>query len=322
MVPGLDTDLAFAEQLAEDDRSDSTRKAYHDDLSALQRYLGDHGEPTKLPVGPRAIAAFVGYQASENPATGQPRHRISTIERRLAGIAAAHRDAGHANPCVDPLVRGAIRGARRHLPSAPEKKQHLELEDLEEMLRHLPPTSHRGRRDRALLLLGIAGALRRSELVAIDVSDIKRVPEGLVLTIGKSKTDQKAKGYKLAIARGDRADLCAVRALEAWMTAAQIRRGPVFIRIRRGDNLTSARLGASTVAELVKKYARLVGLDPDVLAGHSLRSGGITAARRNGHDEDEIAKLSRHRNMEILRGYIGQADQFDGVAQVLRSQRL
>jgi integrase len=321
MDPRLKDELAYAEQLADDDRAEATRRAYRNDLGALQRYLTERGRPTALPVDPLLISAFVGYQAGIDPATRSPRNRISTIERRLAGISAVHKDGGFGDPCADPRVRRALRGARRRLPSVPGKKQHLELEALDQILRRLPPTSHANRRDRALLLLGLAGALRRSELVAIDAVHIATVPEGIILTIPKSKTDQKSAGYKLAIARGDRANMCAVRALQAWMTAASIRSGAVFVRVHRGDQLTTKRLTDRSVALIVKKHCEAVGLDPELFAGHSLRSGGITAARRNGHDEEEISKLSRHRNMEILRGYIGRADEFDGVAQVLRSER-
>ncbi len=97
-----------------------------------------------------------------------------------------------------------------------------------------------------------------------------------------------------------------------------IRIGPLFVRVRKGDQRTSERLSDRAVALIVKARAQAVPLDPTLLAGHSLRSGGITEARRNGHDEQEIAKLSRHRNMDILRGYIRAADSFEGRAQVLR----
>jgi integrase len=214
-----------------------------------------------------------------------------------------------------------LRGARRRLPKAPGKKQHLELQDLGRILHSLPPISHAARRDRALLLVGIAGALRRSELVTIDAGDIAPVPEGIILTVRERGPDQQSPGYPVAIAFGDREDMCAVRALQSWVTGAGIHDGPVFVRVRRGDQLTTARLNDRSVALIVKKHCERVGLDRKSFAGHSLRCGGITATRRNGHSEEEIAKLSRHRNLVVLRDYIDRADDFDGVAQVLRSDR-
>ncbi len=319
--PRLSAELAYAEELADHDRSEATRKAYCNDLAALQRYLAGRGQATTLPIDPLLISAFVGYQATRDLQTGQPRNKISTIERRLVGISAAHRDAGFADPCSDPRVRRALHGARRRLPRAPAKKQHLKLQDLDRMLHSLPPTSHAARRDRALLLVGIAGALRRSELVTIDADDIAPVPEGIILTIREREPDQQNASYRLPIALGDREDMCAVRALQSWMTGAGIHDGPVFVRVRRGDRLTTERLTDSSVALIVKKHCERVGLDRRPFAGHSLRCGGITAARHNGHNEDEIAKLSRHRNLVVLQGYIGRADDFGGVAQVLRSDR-
>jgi integrase len=317
----LAAELAYAEELADQDRSEATRKAYCNDLAALQRYLAGRGQATTLPIDPILISAFVGYQATRDRQTGQSRNKISTIERRLVGISAAHRDAGFPDPCSDPRVRRALHGARRRLPEAPAKKQHLELQDLDRMLRSLPPISQAARRDRALLLVGIAGALRPSELVAIDAGDIAPAPEGIILTVREREPDQDSAGYHVAIALGDHQGMCAVRALQSWMTGARIHDGPVFVRVRRGDQLSTERLTDRSVALIVKKHCERVGLDRKPFAGHSLRSGGITAARRNGHSEEEIAKLSRHRNLVVLRDYIDRADDFDGVAQVLRNDR-
>ena len=318
MDPRLAAELAYAEELADQDRSEATRRAYCNDLAALQRYLASRGQAPTLPIDPLLISAFVGYQATRDRQTGQPRNKI---ERRLVGISAAHRDAGFPDPCSDPRVRRALHGARRLLPEAPTKKQHLELQDLDRMLRSLFPTSHSARRDRALLLVGIAGALHPSELVAIDAGDIAPAPEGIILTVREREPDQDSAGYQIAIALGDREDMCAVRALQAWMTGADIRDGPVFVRVRRGDQLSTDRLTDRSVGLIVKKHCERVGLDRKPFAAHSLRSGGITAARRNGHSEEEIAKLSRHRNLVVLREYIDRADDFDGVAQVLRNDR-
>jgi hypothetical protein len=117
----LAEELAYAEELADHDRAEATRRAYCNDLNALQRYLEGRGQATTLPVDPLLISAFVGYQARRDPQTGQPRNKISTIKRRLVGISVAHKDAGFADPCADPRVRRALRGARRRLPEAPAK---------------------------------------------------------------------------------------------------------------------------------------------------------------------------------------------------------
>jgi site-specific recombinase XerD len=159
-------------------------------------------------------------------------------------------------------------------------KDPLTLEGLSQMLARIPTDTHADRRDRALLLMGIAGALRRSELVALDVDDIQFVPEGMLVSIRKSKINQGRPDETLVIAHGDRADLCAVHALKAWLGAANITSKTIFRRVRRHDVLTTDRLSDRSVAMIVKKHAEAVGLDPTMLAGHSLRSGGVTAAAR------------------------------------------
>jgi integrase len=189
------------------------------------------------------------------------------------------------------------------------------------MLQAIPPSTHARRRDRALLLTGIAGAFRRSELVALDVEDVRFVPEGMLVSIRRSKTDQDGAGATLAIAYGDRPDFCAVRALRTWLEHAEISTGPIFRRIRAGDRLTADRLTDRSVALIVKRHAEPVGLSPELFAGHSLRSGGITAAVREGHDERELARLSRHKNMDVLRGYIRRESAFEDAAQVLASRK-
>ena len=136
-----------------------------------------------------------------------------------------------------------------------------------------------------------------------------------------SKTDQTGKGFTIPIARGDNDTLCAVKALQDWRAASGNREGPLFVQVRKGDHITDGQLSDKAVALILKARAQAVGLDPELLAGHSLRAGGITQARRNGHDEGEIAKLSGHKNIAILRTYLRPDDDFEGTAQVLRSDR-
>ena len=254
------------------------------------------------------------------PASRRERSRRSSVAcagsaRCTATTATTTRRTKH------PSVRNALRGARKRLRDQPVgRKSALKLEDLEQMLKRIPNTNA-GRRDRALLLLGLAGALRRSELVALQGEDITHTGEGILVRIRTSKTDQTGKGFTIPIARGDRDSLCAVRALENWQAASGIHNGALFVQVRKGDHITERQLSDKAVALIIKARAQAVGLDPELLAGHSLRAGGITQARRNGHDEGEIAKLSGHKNIAILRTYLRPDDDFEGTAQVLRSDR-
>jgi site-specific recombinase XerD len=324
MTPELLADIEDAADLVRGRRAASTIRAYDADLRALQAYLRDRGQPAELPVPPILIAAFVSAESrpDERPGHERPARAVATIERRLAAIGKAHQLAGLEDPTKDQRVRDAMTGARRRLRTAPTReKAALALEDLEHMLRRIPTDTHAGRRDRALLLTGIAGAFRRSELVGLNVGDVRFVAEGMLVSIRRSKTDQEGQGATLAIAYGDRPDFCAVRALRTWLEHAEIAAGPIFRRIRAGDRLTADRLTDRSVALIVKRHAEPVGLAPELFAGHSLRSGGITAAVREGHDERELARLSRHKNMDVLRGYIRRESAFEDAAQVLASRK-
>ena len=324
LTPELLADIEDAAELVRGRRAKATIRAYDADLRALQAYLADRGQPPELPVSPLLVAAFVSAESRPDDRPGKERRAraVATIERRIAAIGKAHQLAGLEDPTKDQRVRDALTGARRRLRAAPTKeKAALGLEDLEQMLRPIPTATHAGRRDRALLLTGIAGAFRRSELVALDVEDVRFVPEGVLVSVRRSKTDQEGQGATLAIAYGDRPEFCAVRALRTWLEHAEIRSGPIFRRIRAGDRLTADRLTDRSVALIVKRHAEPVGLDPELFAGHSLRSGGITAAVREGHDERELARLSRHRNMDVLRGYIRRESAFEDAAQVLATRK-
>lgn len=320
----LAADLADGAQLVQRRHASATVRAYDADVRALMEYLKDRGQPQRLPVDPLLMVGFIAAESRPDERQGheRPARAISTIERRVAAIAKSHQLAGLPDPTKDQRVRDALTGARRRLRSEPKHaKAALALEDVDQMLRCIPTSTHAGRRDRALLLVGLAAALRRSELVALNVEDVRFVPEGMLVSVRVSKTDQEGAGQTLAIAYGDRSDLCAVRALQAWLNESGIRQGAIFRQIRKGDRVQDQRLTDRSVALIVKRHASPIGLDPAMFAGHSLRSGGITAAVREGHDERELSRLSRHKNLDVLRGYIRRENAFEDAAQVLASRK-
>lgn len=171
----------------------------------------------------------------------------------------------------------------------------------------------KGVRDRAMLLLGFAGALRRSELVALDVEDLHSVQEGLILNIRRSKTDQEANGRKVAIPYG-RTHACPVRAVEAWIAHAKLAHGPIFRSIRKGGRLDARRLSSQSVALIVKHYAAACGLDSDRVSGHSLRAGLVTSAAQAGVAMHKIQQQSGHRSTQMLARYIRDATLFENNA--------
>jgi len=223
----------------------------------------------------------------------------------LAAIAAAHRLAKQPDPTVDEDVRMTMAGIRRERGTAPQKKAPALLPDLRKMLAALPDTLA-GRRDRAVLLIGFAGAFRRSELVAIDVADI-RLAAKVTITVKRAKTDQEGKGLTKVIPRLTDKSLCPVAALKSWLEASGIKSGAVFRQIDRWGNVRNRRLTAQSVALIIKAAATGAGLEARQFAGHSLRSGFITEAAQAGVLSRDIMAQTGHKSETVMRGYIQDA---------------
>ena len=163
-------------------------------------------------------------------------------------------------------------------------------------------------RDRALLLLGFAGAFRRSELVALDVADIEEVTEGLRVTIRRAKTDQEARGAVIAIVPGEIA--CPVAALRAWLDAAAITDGPSSARSAAAAMCSphASRIAPSETSS--RPHAERAGLDPARFSGHSLRAGFLTSAAKRGASLFKMMAASRHRSTDTLAGYVRDGELF------------
>jgi site-specific recombinase XerD len=170
------------------------------------------------------------------------------------------------------------------------------------------PNDLRGLRDRALLLLGFAGALRRSELVALNVEDLEETAEGMHVTIRHSKTDQEGTGDFVSIPHGSR--LRPVAAVKEWLEAAAIIEGPIFCSIKKGGSLTLERLSDRSVAQIVKGRAEAAGFDPNLFSGHSLRAGFVTSALHHGADILRVMDVTRHREVSTLKTYGRRAKAF------------
>jgi site-specific recombinase XerD len=165
-----------------------------------------------------------------------------------------------------------------------------------------------GKRDRAILLLGFAGAFRRSELVALTVADLEVTADGLKVTIRKSKTDQEGLGQVIVIPSGAR--LKVVKALVDWLDAANINDGHLFCPINKGGAMQPTPLTCKSIAQIIKKYAGLAGLNEADFSGHSLRAGFLTSAAEAGAIVFKMAEVSRHKSIETLRLYVRSAEFF------------
>jgi integrase len=167
-----------------------------------------------------------------------------------------------------------------------------------------------GVRDRALLLVGWAGALRRSELVALRVEDLEFAEGGVVMQIRKSKTDQDGRGQEIGVPCGSSDDVCPVTALREWLGEAGISAGPVFRKIDQWGNVGVNALHPGTVADIVKKRVSVLGLDPSLFSGHSLRAGLATSAAQAGASELTIMAQTRHASSAMVKRYIRRGNLF------------
>ena len=281
-------------------RAENTTRSYRTGWAQFAAWCDEHGV-TPLPASAEIVACYVADLAkSAKPAT---------IDLRLAAVSSAHRAAGYDSPTKAEVVRLVRRGVRRTLGTSQRQVRAVTVPDLRRMIEGLG-TDPAGCRDHALLLLGFAGAMRRSELVALDVEDVTEGPDGLTVRLRRSKTDQEGAGRTVGIPYGSNPSTCPVRAWRAWLELSGITEGPAFRSVDRHGRIGATRLTAQAVALVVKSHAARAGLDPDEVAGHSLRAGLATSAAEAGVPERVIAATTGHKGTAMLRRYIREGSLF------------
>ena len=237
------------------------------------------------------------------------RLKVGSLQRRLNAITEAHKAVGLESPTHSPIVANTMKGIRRTMGTAPTQKAPAVTDDIRAMV-EAADAGTIGARDRALILLGFAGAFRRSELVGLNVEDCEFSKDGLTVILRKSKTDQEGVGRKVGIPYGSNPETCPVRVLQAWVEEAGISAGPLFRALNRHGKLKAGRLSGLDVARIVKKLAQRAGLDAAKYAGHSLRAGHATSAAIAGASERSIMNQTGHRSVQMVRRYIRDGSLF------------
>lgn len=276
-------------------KAENTVRAYRSDWRHFAAWCEARGLPT-LPAEPDTIALYIADMGG----VAKP----STITRRLAAIAKAHQAAGHESPCAmrHAAVKEVLAGIRRTHGTAQAGKAALLTEHLRRLL-DVIPESLIGKRDTAILLLGFAGAFRRSELVALDVADVEASDDGMKVTIRRSKMDQEGRGRVVGIPYGSNPQLCPVRSLRRWLEAASITEGPLFRYVSRHGHIADSALTGQAVRGVVQRYCELAGLDLTQYSAHSLRSGFVTQASINHATESSIMNQTGHKSPAMVRRY-------------------
>ena len=291
-----------ASSFAEASKAENTRRAYAAAWADFTSWCAAKAiEP--LPASPSTVGVYLADAAE--------RVKYSTLSLRLAAISSRHRAHGFHLDTRAPQIRDVMRGIARVKGTAPNKKAATTAEILRDALRAYAAGDRlKAKRDRALLSIGFFAALRRSELVAIDVEHVTVTADGLVLRLPRRKTDQTGEGTEIGLPVKDDPAICPVKAFRDYVEAAGITEGAVFRSISKGDRLLAHRLVTSDVARIVKAATKAAGYDPTAFSGHSLRSGFITSAARAGVADRVIMKQTGHKRLEEMHGYIRRAGLF------------
>ncbi|GAA4011769.1 tyrosine-type recombinase/integrase [Actimicrobium antarcticum] len=281
--------------------SDNTRRAYR---SAIRHFLTWGGA---LPADETMVIRYLlAYAGLLNP---------RTLALRITALSQWHRHQGFPDTPSSLTVRKTLVGIERVHGKPKEKAKALPLEDLERIVIHLTGLDTlTAVRDNALLQLGFFGGYRRSELVALRIAHLAWEPEGLVITLPRSKTDQQGQGIIKAIPYGD-STCCPASALRKWLAHADITAGPLFRSISKWHAVGTGAMHPGSVNTILERCARLVGLGylPE-LSSHSLRRGMATSAHRAGANFQDIKRQGGWRHDGTVQGYIEEAGRFVGNA--------
>lgn len=288
---------AAAETFAAASKSAATRRAYTSDWRHFVRWAEADGAQA-LPASEKTMIRYFSHLATSGLA-------VSTIDRRAAAISFAHRRFDHESPTSREAVRAVLIGIRNTLRHRPAQKKALTVDLVAKVVRKIT-LDLVGLRDRAMILLCFGAALRRSELVALDVADLEHHRKGLLVRLLVSKTDQAGKGRTVAVLNGK---LKIPEAVRAWLDLAAIKEGPVFRGCDR-NRLSADRLSAGQFARMLKARCAAVGLDPEMIGGHSPRRGFATTAGDVGADLRLTAGHMRHAKLETTLGYMEDGDLF------------
>jgi integrase len=281
--------------------SPATRRAYGSHLRAWEAWCQSHGA-RPAPAAPAMVANHLAELAGQRA--------YATLTGRLSAIAQAHALLRLPFDKQDPELRKTLQGIARTHGTRPERRAAPLLTQDVIRVASACGGSLRGERDRALLLLGFAGAFRRSELVGIRVPDLTFGPHGLSVLLPRSKTDQEGEGTIVHVAANPLTAHCPVAALRAWLATAGIKDGSVFRRITRSDKVGRHPLSAESVRLILRQRAWEAGFRDAALARitpHSLRAGCITTLAQASVHERDIMQHSRHGSQAVMRGYIRAA---------------
>ena len=224
-----------------------------------------------------------------------------------------HKLKGHYLDTKHPIIIENLMGIKRSMGSFQKGKKPILINDLKSIIDAINKQKIdelKKARDKTIILIGFGGGFRRTELISIDHEDLEFVPEGLKITLKRSKTDQYGEGMLKGLPYFSNENYCPVINLKKWLDLSNINSGPIFRRFSKGSNITNNRLTDQSVVLLIKKYLNLAGIENSNYSGHSLRSGFATVAAESGADERSIMAMTGHKTTQMVRRYIKEANIF------------
>ena len=285
-------------------KSNNTLRAYKSDFKDFGAFCAKHGFDS-LPTEPKVVSLYLTYLSKNS--------KVSTLRRRLVSIGMLHKLKGHYLDTKHPLIIENLMGIKRVKGSMQKGKKPILINHLKSIINVINQKKIdeiKKSRDKTIILVGFGGGFRRSELISINYEDIEFVPEGVKITIKRSKTDQFGEGMVKGLPYFTNELYCPVINLKKWLELSNIKSGPIFRRFAKGSSLTKDRLTDQSVVLLIKNYLNLAGIENSNYSGHSLRSGFATVAAESGADERSIMAMTGHKTTQMVRRYIREANIF------------
>ena len=285
-------------------KANNTLRAYKSDFRDFGAFCAKHGLHS-LPTEPKIVSLYL-TNLSKNS-------KMSTLKRRLVSISMVHRLKGHYLDTKHPIIIENLMGIKRVKGSIQKGKKPILINHLKSIINAIDKeeiNEIKKSRDKTIVLVGFGGGFRRSELISIDHEDLEFVPEGVKITLKRSKTDQFGEGMIKGLPYFSNELYCPVINLKKWLELSNIKSGPIFRRFVKGSVLTNNRLTDQTVVLIIKNYLNLAGIENKNYSGHSLRSGFATVAAESGADERSIMAMTGHKTTQMVRRYIREANIF------------
>jgi len=285
-------------------KANNTLRAYKSDFRDFGAFCAKHGLDS-LPTEPKIVSLYL-TNLSKNS-------KMSTLKRRLVSISMVHRLKGHYLDTKHPIIIENLMGIKRVKGSIQKGKKPILINHLKSIINVIDQqeiNEIKKSRDKTIVLVGFGGGFRRTELISINHEDLEFVPEGVKITLKRSKTDQFGEGMVKGLPYFSNELYCPVINLKKWLELSNIKSGPIFRRFVKGSVLTNNRLTDQTVVLIIKNYLNLAGIENKNYSGHSLRSGFATVAAESGADERSIMAMTGHKTTQMVRRYIREANIF------------